>query len=102
MMQPQTPTQKLQLLKRFLETVRACETTSCTLNRRCENVIVDAIVIPKLELCNVKWQVFGANLVERADNTALEDAPETLNRLGVNRAEAFARRFKTKGWDAQP
>jgi hypothetical protein len=58
-----------------------------SLNRRSENVIVKAIVIPKLELCNVQWQVFGANFVERADTPTLEDTPETLNRLGVNRSD---------------
>jgi hypothetical protein len=57
---------------------------STTLNRRPENVVVKAIVIPKLELCDVKWHVFGAYLVERADDAALEDAPKTFNRLGVN------------------
>jgi hypothetical protein len=39
--------------------------SSHALNRRCKNVIVEAIVIPKLEVCNVKWPVFGANLGER-------------------------------------
>jgi hypothetical protein len=37
-----------------------------------------------LELRNVKWHVFAADLVERTDNTALEDAPKALNGLGVN------------------
>jgi hypothetical protein len=60
---------------------------STPLNRRSENVIVEAIVIPKLELRNVKWQIFGTNLVERADDTALEDAPETFNGLGVHRTD---------------
>jgi hypothetical protein len=58
-----------------------------TIDRRAENVIVKAIVIPKLELCNVKWQVFGANLVERAHDAALENAPEAFNGLGVDSAD---------------
>jgi hypothetical protein len=86
MMQPQTPMQKPQLLEKLLETVRACETTSCALNRRSENVVVEAIIVPELKLRNVKWHVFPANLVERTDDTAFENRPETLNRLGVNSA----------------
>ncbi len=57
---------------------------SASLNRRAENVVVKAIIIPELKLCNVKWQVFAANLVERADDTSLEDAPKAFNRLSVN------------------
>src|ERR1700687_4927733 len=61
--------------------------TSCALNRRSENVVVKAIIIPELELCNVKMQVLFADVVEGADDTALEDAPEALNRLSVDRAD---------------
>jgi hypothetical protein len=60
---------------------------SRALNRRSENVIVEAIIIPELELRNVKWHVFGADLVERANDAALENAPKALNRLGVDRAD---------------
>jgi hypothetical protein len=60
---------------------------SCAPDSRSENVIVKAIIIPELELCNVKWHVFAADLVERADDAAFEDAPEALNRLSVNRAD---------------
>jgi hypothetical protein len=55
---------------------------SCALNRRFENVIVEAIVIPELELRNVEWQVFGANLVERTNDPSLENAPKAFNRFG--------------------
>lgn len=74
---------------------------SCTLNRRSENVIVEAIVIPKLKLRNVKWQVFGADLVERAHDTALKDAPETLDCLGMDRAnDILAARMVNSGvWE---
>ena len=58
-----------------------------SLNCRSENVIVKAIIIPELELRNVKMQVFLADVVKSADDTALENAPKTLNRLGVNRAD---------------
>ena len=55
-----------------------------SLNRRSEIVIVEAIIIPELELCNVKMQVLFANIVECADDTALEDAPKAFNGLSVN------------------
>jgi hypothetical protein len=54
------------------------------LNRRSENVVVEAIIIPELELCNVKMQVLFADIVECPHDTALEDAPKAFNRLGVN------------------
>ena len=31
---------------------------SCALNRRSENVVVESIIVPQLELRNVKMQVF--------------------------------------------
>jgi hypothetical protein len=57
---------------------------SHTLNRGPENIIVKPTIIPELELRNVKWHVFPANLVERADDAALENRPEAFNRLGMN------------------
>jgi hypothetical protein len=48
---------------------------SSALNSRSENVLVEAIIIPELELRNVKWHIFGANLVERTHDATLEDAP---------------------------
>jgi hypothetical protein len=57
---------------------------SASLNRRSENVVVRAIIVPELELRNVKMQVFLAHVVESADDAALEDAPEAFNRVGVN------------------
>jgi len=53
-------------------------------NRCSENVAVKAIIVPELEFRNVEWHILFADLVERADNTAFEDAPETLNRLSVD------------------
>jgi hypothetical protein len=60
---------------------------SCPLNRRPENIIVEAIIVPKLELRNVKMQVSFADIVKRAYDPALEDAPETLNRVRMNCAD---------------
>lgn len=59
---------------------------SASLNGRSENVVVKAIIVPELELCNVKMQVFLAHVMESTNDTALEDAPEALNRIGMHRA----------------
>jgi hypothetical protein len=37
---------------------------STSLNRRSENVVIKAIIIPELELCNVEMQVSSADIVE--------------------------------------
>jgi hypothetical protein len=58
--------------------------TSNSLNRGSENVRVEAVIIAELKLRDVQRHVLLADLVERADDTALEDRPETLNRLGMN------------------
>lgn len=59
------------------------------LNRRSENVVVEAIIVPELELRNVKMQVFLTHVVEFADDPALEDAPETFNRIRVHCADGI-------------
>jgi hypothetical protein len=59
---------------------------SAPFNRRPENVVVKAVIIAELELSHIEVKIFFAHVVERADDTALEDAPKTLNRLGMDRA----------------
>ena len=61
--------------------------TLTSLNRRTENVIVEAVIISELEFGNIQRHVFLADLVERADNAAFHNRPETLNRIGVNRTD---------------
>ena len=56
-------------------------------DRHSENIGVLPIVIPELKLCNVQGHIFGTHLVESANNAAFEDRPETLNRIGMNRAD---------------
>ena len=46
-----------------------------------------AIVVAKLELRDIERQILRADLVERANDTALEDRPETFNRVGMDRAD---------------
>jgi hypothetical protein len=55
-----------------------------SLNRRSENVVIKAVIIAELELSDIEREILGADLVERADDTALEDAPKALNRLSVD------------------
>ena len=61
--------------------------SSASLNRRSENVVVEAVVISELKFRDVQRQIFGADLVIAADDAALEDRPEAFNRVGVDRAD---------------
>lgn len=54
-----------------------------------ENVGIEPIIIPELELCDVKWKVPAADFVIAADNAPLEDRPEAFNRVRVDRADIF-------------
>lgn len=58
-----------------------------SLNRRSENVGIEAVVITELKLRNIQRQIFLADLMIAADDAALEDAPEALNRIRVNCAD---------------
>ena len=49
-----------------------------------ENIRVVPVVVSELKFGNIERHVLGADLVERADNAALQDRPETFNRVGVN------------------
>ena len=49
------------------------EVVSASFNRRSEDVRVLAIIVAELELGDVERHVLGADLVECADNAALED-----------------------------
>ncbi len=64
----------------------ASDLASAACYRRSERIGVATVVIAELKFGNVQQHIFGAHLVECADNTALEQRPEALNRVGVNRA----------------
>ena len=51
-----------------------------SLNHRSENVIVKAVLMAESEIYYVHGQVLGADPLVRADDTALEDSPEIINR----------------------
>jgi hypothetical protein len=60
---------------------------STPLDRCSKNVTVEPIIISELKLRDIQRHVFGAYLMERADDAALEDAPKPFNRLGVDGAD---------------
>ena len=52
-----------------------------------ENVGVQSIVISELEFYDIERQVFVTDLVEIAHNTALDQRPEALDCVRMNRAD---------------
>lgn len=65
----------------------ASDLVSAACYRRPEHVGVHAVIIAELKFRDVERHIFGAHLVERADYAALEDRPETLNRVRVDCAD---------------
>src|SRR6266487_4174617 len=63
------------------------EVVSASFNRRSEDVRVLTVIVAELELSNIERHVLAADLVKRAEHAALEDRPEALNRIRVNRAD---------------
>src|SRR4051794_14999626 len=51
-----------------------------------EDIGVVPVVVAELKFRDVQRQILGADLVERADDPALNQRPEAFNRLGVDRA----------------
>lgn len=68
----------------FLAETVAGDHVSAACYRRSENIGVLAAIIPELKFGDVKRQVLLADLVIAADDAALEDAPEALNRVGMD------------------
>lgn len=54
---------------------------------RSENVRITAVIVAELKFCNVQRQIFAADFVIAAHDAALNQRPETLNRVGVDRAD---------------
>jgi len=54
--------------------------------RSLENVGVHSVVVAELKFRDVQQQILFADFVKRTHHAALEDRPETLNRIGVDRA----------------
>jgi hypothetical protein len=67
-------------------------------NRGAENIRILPVVIPELELGDIEGHVFPADLVKRADDTALKDAPKALNRVCMDCADYIAVRNMVNGF----
>ena len=52
-----------------------------------KDIGVVPVVVAELEFGDVQRQIFAADLVEGADDAALEDRPEAFNRVRVDRAD---------------
>ncbi len=59
-------------------------TASASTNRRAEDVRIGAVIVAELKFRNVQRQIFVAHFMERADDAAFEDRPETFNRIRVH------------------
>lgn len=66
--------------------------------RRSEDIGIEAIVIAELELGNIERHVFGAHLVESADNAAFEDRSKTFDGVGVDRTNNVLLAVVIDGW----
>lgn len=58
-----------------------------SLNRHSEDIRIETVVVAELKFSDVQRHVLLADLVEGADNAALDDRPEALNRVRVNCAD---------------
>jgi len=57
---------------------------SAPFNSRSKNIVIKTVVILELALRNVEREIFAADFVIATDDAALEDAPEPLNRVGMD------------------
>jgi hypothetical protein len=57
------------------------------LDCRSEDIRIQPVVVAELELGNVERQIFTADLVIGADHAALNQRPETFDRIGVDCAD---------------
>jgi hypothetical protein len=62
----------------------ASDHASAACYRAPEHIGIATVVITELKFGDVEWQILGADLVERADHAAFENAPKTLNRVRVD------------------
>ena len=52
-----------------------------------EDVLILPVVVPELKFGDVERKIFGADLVECADNATLKDRPEAFNRVRMDRTD---------------
>jgi len=58
--------------------------SSTSLDRFAKDVRVRPIIIAELELGNIERHIFAAHFVERADHSAFENRPESVDRVGMD------------------
>src|SRR5437868_6904438 len=75
------------LLGLLLTSQGKCAARSASADSFAEDVGIVPVVVAELKLGDVERQIFGADFVERADHAALENRPEALDRLGMDRAD---------------
>src|SRR5450432_1040571 len=56
-------------------------------NSRAEDVIVLPVVIPELKFRDVEREIFGGHLVKGTHDAALQEGPETVDGLSVDRTD---------------
>jgi hypothetical protein len=54
---------------------------------RSKHIRIEAVVMAELKFRDIQRHIFGAHLVERADHAALKQRPESLDRIGMHRAD---------------
>jgi hypothetical protein len=57
------------------------------LDRRSENIRILTVIVSELELGDIQRHILAAHFVKRADHAALENRPEALDGLSVDRAD---------------
>jgi hypothetical protein len=73
-------------LSSLAETVTS-DHASAACYRLIEHVGIETVVVAELKFRDVKRHIFRRHFVERPDHATLEDRPEALNRVRVNRAD---------------
>src|ERR1700675_3897802 len=71
--------------------------TLASVYRRSEDVGVEAVIVTELKLRDIERKIFCADLVECANHATLEDRPEGLNRIRVDRADNVTMRGVVNG-----
>ena len=73
-------------LSSLAETVTSDHASAACYRTR-KHIGIATVVIAKLKFRDIQRQIFGTDLMETADDTALKNRPETLNRIGVDSAD---------------
>ena len=92
--------QQMRRQKQQRTLARPNETSLTPFNRRSENVVVEAIIVPELKLRNVKMQVFLAHVAPKAFNRLGMDGTDNILMFGM--VNGAVREFETDVFIADP